>query len=384
MKNKNRNKLLIGILISLVIVGCNKNNTSTNSSLSGTSSTETKNLEHNITIVENENCTITLSKDKAVRDEVITITVTNISEGLELHKITANNFTIDNNSFIMPNEDVEVKVFLKEKSEVIKKGDYKVKVEANEYALIETEYSTYNEGDLVNIEYTCKGYYVLDSFYVNNEKIEGTSFTMPGSDVVLKGTFKYVIDETPWQLSIVANGVNANSYWYFTYGDNGLDIRALVDDRIICAGEYNSDFGWQDNIEIILNAKNDTKGWEINKAHKIIISSEGKKRIQKASSTNAWGNPLTYEYAKFNATAYRKSLERKNGYNGYEVNMFIAYDLFGLTKETALNNMTACLAMRNTNSFGGSSWGSYAGEKGNWSDGSTHPIILENGFLQEI
>ena len=373
-----KQKLWISILMGLMLVGCNNNS---NNNLS---SSINQVLTHNITYVENDKCTITLSKTEAKIDEVVEVIVSEISEGYELHKITANEFVIDNNSFIMPNEDVVVEVFLKEKTnDNLETGDYKVKIEANEYAVIETEYSRYNEGDLVNIEYTCKGYYVLDSFYVNNEKISGTTFVMPNKDVTIKGNFKYVIEETPWQLSVVSNGVKAKTFWYFTYAETGLEIKVLVDDRLICADEFNKDFGWQDNVEIILNAKSNTKGWDVDKSHKILVSSEGKNRIQKANTTSSWGAALNYESSKFNVSSSLKSLENKDGYNGYEVNMFVSYEILGLTSTTALNNISACLAMRNTNSFGNTTWGCYAGENGNWSDGSTHPLILENGLLQE-
>lgn len=374
-----KKKIFISILLGFMMIGCNKSNSSSNEL---NNSSINQQLKHNITFVENDKCTITLSKTEAERDEVVEVTVTEISEGYELQKITANGFTIDNNLFIMPNEDVEVEVFLKEINTNINNGDYKIKIEANEYALIETKFSHYDEGDIVNIEYTCKGYYVLDSFYVNSEKIEGTSFVMPASDVLIKGTFKKVIDDTPWQLAVQSNGINARTYWYFTYSELGLDIRVLVDDRLICADEFNSDFGYQDNVEIILNGKSDVTGYEINKSHKILVSSQGKARIQKANSSSSWGGALNYESSKFNANATLKTIENKDGYNGYEVNMFVAYELFGLTKATALNNMSACLAMRNTNSFGNTTWGSYTGEGCVWSNGSTHPLILENGLLQ--
>ena len=63
-------------------------------------------VEHSINVEASEYAEVCADKATAKFNEVVHISVTNIKEGYELKEITANNRKIDNNSFIMPDEDV--------------------------------------------------------------------------------------------------------------------------------------------------------------------------------------------------------------------------------------------------------------------------------------
>ena len=146
-----KRKLLIIVLtlfVSLLLFGCSE---------------EVK-MAHKLDFIENDYCNISLSHVEAYEGTEITVSVEDIVDGYEVYKILANDYFIDNNKFIMPNEDVMVEVFLREIKKDVANG-YNATVEANEYALIELSNSKYNAGDIVNINYYCKGTYVLDKFY---------------------------------------------------------------------------------------------------------------------------------------------------------------------------------------------------------------------------
>ena len=157
-----------------------------------------------------------------------------------------------------------------------------------------------------------------------------------------------VIKDTPWQLEVYSGTNAARSYWYFSYGETGLNIKVIVDDRILWPSPYQSGTGYKDNIEFILGAKTTATGYETDKTLKFLVAYDGGNYVQVASSATAWANKSLAK-SDYTVNVSTKSLENKQGYNGYEVNMFVSYAALGLTKANAVGNITTCIAMRNTN-----------------------------------
>lgn len=374
------NKKLIMLMLPLVIAGCTVGGSNNSSVPSVDTSINVK--TYNISIVENPNCKISTSKEKASRNEVIEVYVTDIRSGYEVTKITVNGRKIDNAKFIMPNEDVVIEVLLKNVNNT--DGINSVTVAESEYALIWVDKESYNLGDTVNIDYKCKGKYVLDFFSVNGNPIEGTSFKMIDDDVLIEGTFKLAIEDTDWQVRSSSGGWTATSYWYFNYGEEGLEIKVKVDDRILCGEAYKEQAYNRDNVEMIFRTKSDYRGWEMNETYKILISIDNTCSFQTPRSGTAWGDPIRDLHPDdFNYNVERKSLENKDGYNGYEVNIFFSYALIDLEREDAVDNISICPAMRNTNSHNVTDWRCINLDGVVWEDASTHPILLENGSYQE-
>ena len=374
---------LITLLLPIILIGCNP----ATSSQGGTSNTSSSNIvnvkTYNITIVENPNCKITTSKEKASRNETIEVYVTDIKKGYSVSKITVNGRKIDNSKFIMPNEDVVIEVFLKNDNNT--DGINSVVITESEYALIWVDKESYDVGENVDIEYQCKGNYILDFFSVNGTPIEGSNFVMPDDDVIIEGTFKLVFDETPWQIMASSGGLNARSFWYLSYGENGIEITVKVDDRMLCGEDFKSKISSRDNVEIILTRKSDVVGWEFNETHKILITCDGEASINRAVSGTQWTGNIYKNFTEeeFNYSVDLKYLENNDGYNGYEVNIFFSYDILWLTREEALNNMTFCPAIRNTTSHNVTSWVSLPVDSVKWNECNTHPILLEDGSYQE-
>ena len=334
--------------------------------------------QYKITYERNDMCDISLSKELASVNEEIVVTVSNINDGYVLDKITANGMRIDNNKFMMPKEDVVVKVVLKE----TEKSSYSVNIIPSEYAVISTRQSQYKVGASVQLEYKCKGHYILDKFYINGNAIEGTTFTMPNEDVEVKATFVNGLPNTDWQLTIESGTNVGRSYWYFKYEETGLAINVKVDDRLVCGYEFSQDIGWQDNVEIIISPRTEQKGWSVDKSVKILASCTNQFFVQKATESNVFTTVFDFEN-HINVNVIEKTLENNDGYNGYEVNMFVSYEYLNMTKDGAIGNISACLSMRNTNTFGATVWNCFAGKSGNWENANTHPIILADGRLSE-
>lgn len=378
------NKKLIALFLPILLVGCNPSVSSQNSNDVNTNSSSVVTVKtYNITIVENPNCKITTSKDKASRNETIEVYVTDIKEGYSVSKITVNGRKIDNGKFIMPNEDVVVEVFLKNNNNT--DGINSIIVNASEYAVIWTDKETYDVGSNVNIEYKCKGNYVLDFFSVNGTPIEGTTFVMPDDDAIIEGTFKLVFDETPWQVMCSTGGLNARSFWYMKYGENGLEINVKVDDRMICGKDFKKNVYDRDNVEILITRKSDVKGWEYGETHKILISADGDIALNRALTGNALTGNIYDDFTEeeFNYDCTLKSLDNNDGYNGYEVNIFFSYDILWLTRDECVNNISVCPAIRNRTSHNVTDWRCLSLESVTWEDCSTHPILLEDGSYQE-
>ena len=342
------------------------------------SSSQVAEQTYKVSYVENENCSIVLSKSEAKVNDIISVEVKSIKEGYEVHKITCNGMKIDENSFVMPREDVVVEVFLID----LENGPYALEVMKSEFAKISTSKETYSYGENVTINYTTKGDYVLDKFLVNGEAIKGNTFKMPKGNVVIEGTFKKAIEDTPWQLAIESGGNIGRSYWYFDYGETTLNINVKVEDRIICGYQYAEHSGFQDNVEVVLTPKTIVPGWAVNKSYKFLVSCEGDCTVNVATSPTMWSDFWNYTGQDFGYTVDLRSMDKNDGYNGYEVNMYVSYSLFGLTKEQAIGNLSACLSMRNVNAYGASVWGFYAGN-GNWENCSSHPLITDDGKLLE-
>lgn len=368
-----RNKFLM-FSLSFFLLGCQSHISSVSSQAEGSSHLGEL---HHIMVETNSHCSVELNKTEARVNEEIVVTISDIEFGYCLDSIKANGNKIDNNKFYMPNEDVVISVSMVQTFE-----SFSVNIESSPYAKITVDNSKYKAGDLVNIDYQTRGTYILDSFYVNNEKISGTNFYMPNENVVLRGEFVDSIEDTENQLIVYGGGVISRSFWYFKYGEDGLNVKIKVMDRILCGASIRNDPGYRDNIEFIISQESNAQGWDTY-TYKILISCDGGFYFQRANNASSWGTPFIPVDDIFNFDVNVRSLNDKQGYDGYEVNVFIGYDLFGADISELINHLTICMAQRNTTNYNASGWVTYTEQGCLWENVSTHPIILENGNLKE-
>lgn len=376
--------IILSLILCAMLFGCNLSSGSTTS----------EPTSHKITIVKNQDCKISLSQDSAAVGEEIEVDVEDIKPGFEVCKVTANDCFIDDYKFIMPDCDVVIKVFLQEiessNSSTNKKDIYGICVEPSEFAQVSLPLNRYKAGDLIRINYTCKGNYILDKFYINGQAIDGTIFTMPEEDVVITGTYKNAIPETSWILGHTAMHT-AISYWYFSYGDKGLNVRVIVEDDLICGSDYDTRPAYQDCVEVILTEASTATTAVIDQSVKVLVSVSGGAEVKVANSVSSFFTNKNLSSKLFTSSVELKTLDNNDGYNGYEVNFFIAYEVLGLTKDTAVGNITAALNLTNRNSYGGESFSAahaYIPSKEavwndwlEWVNSSKHPLINADGSL---
>lgn len=354
-----------------MISGCNGTNSS---SIKESSSSLGK--IHQINVLATDFCEVTLNKYEAFMNEEIIVTISNLEKGYQINRVEANGNKIDDYRFYMPNEDVNIEIFA-DKYET----SYSVNITPSPYALITTNNDKYLKGDKVEITYYTRGTYILYAFYVNGEKIDGTSFVMPDKDVTIHGEFIDAIEDTDYQLLTYGGGLLAKSHWYFRYLEEGIEIKVKVIDRAVKGSETRSDPGYRDNIEFILSYENDKTGWDLT-SHKVLISCDGDYYLQKATNSFNWSSSMKVPQEDFNFDTSIKSAADKQGYDGYDVRVFVSYNLLGYEYEDALNHLTICMAQRNTTNYNATDWATYSENGCVWENASTHPIILQNGKLQ--
>lgn len=327
------------------------------------------NIENN-----NELGTIICSKLKALKNEKIEINIEE-NEGYKIEKLFLDDTLLEEMYFIMPDHDVTLKTQYIE-------GTYEINIEANEYGLLETDKSFAKMGETVKISFDNKSTYKIENLYVNEEIIDGFEFTMPGKDITISASYINSIKDTNNSLTVYGGGVEATSYWYFNYLDNGIQIDVDVIDRYICDSKYKSDPGYRDNIEFILSKNGNTSGYDIENTIKVLISCDNDFYFQKANTSSSWSPSFYPPSNDFNSTTSICKKENNDGYDGYKVSCFVSYNILNTTKEEILNNLRINFASRNSMFNNATNWKYFDYFGSNWEDIATFPILKENNILE--
>lgn len=114
-----------------------------------------------------------------------TVTLTNTpSSGYTLDYFTVDGEPIEGDSFVMPDHPVTI-------SAVFTTATYSISITQVTHGTISAP-STGRYGDTITISSTPDSTYEIDYYTVNGTAISGNTFTMPASDVVISGAFKYI------------------------------------------------------------------------------------------------------------------------------------------------------------------------------------------------
>ena len=140
--------------------------------------------------------TVSFSPATAAAGETVTINTTPYT-GYTFDHFELDGTRMPGNTFTMPAGNVEVEVYFK-------KIPYTITVTSSAGGTASCVYQTAGVGDLVTISTTPNTGYVVGSIKVNNETIEGNTFTMPAKNTTVYVTF-------------VEGGYNVN----LTVGPNG-------------------------------------------------------------------------------------------------------------------------------------------------------------------
>lgn len=372
-------KKVFSLLTSLIcvfgLVSCN-NSSSNNQDKPEPVTPIEDNTPHDIIIAKSEHCSITTSKNNAVPGETIEVYINDIEEYYVVTNILVNDNPIEGNSFKMPKEDAYINVVINLDGK--DHTAYTLNISPSKYAIITSDKESYEAGETVNLDYQCKGNYVLSHFSIDDNSISGTSFIMPNKNINVKGTFEYVFKDTDWQVSSTAD-ILAKSFWYISYGDDGVYMTVMVDDRIVCGPNIAESELYRDNIDCIITKKIDEPNIITNHTFRLVIPAIGDANIQVGNNNSfkrVWLSPLLISYS-----STLKYLDSKDGYNGYQINVFVSYEALNVSKEEAVDNITLAIAIRNQTHYGSTIWNSYSDNGVIWDNLTTHPIIRQNGSL---
>ena len=218
-------------------------------------------------------------------------------------------------------------------------GIYKITVDQNiENGTIQCDVSSATAGDTVTVTATPNEHYQLVSITVNGEAIEGNSFTMPEKDVVISATFDLhadlvkAIPEGAIRIKAQsAGGASATGHITLVFGDNGLTFEAYVEDSSMVE---------RDGVAILLSRETPVIAGLLPNGETIKISISAKGEVSMLS-TDADG---VLQVAALSGVTGKSETWSKNGeaLDGYHAEVFIPYEVLGVTADTAKGNVTVC------------------------------------------
>lgn len=150
------------------------------------------------------------------------------------------------------------------------------------------------------------------------------------------------------------DAMEAKSYWSFSYDDESLVVNANVIDEHLYG--YSSNFGFNDNVEIVLTRKQDYKpsGLNLSDCYHFLVDINGNNSFNFPKNEYSWSTNSQLPQ-NVSVKCVKTNIEQ-DGFNGYKATFDIPYSLYGLNRESALNNLMMSVGLRNTNSYSATKW----------------------------
>lgn len=304
--------------------------------------------------------------------DVVTVDV-DAERGYAVQAIYVDGQKIQGNSFPMPARDVVVSISYTSLAE----GAYSVNVQADENGALIADLAKANEGDTVTLQFFPAYNRMLSKYEVDGTAIEGNTFQMPAKDVSVTARTEKPIADNALSLSVTTSYYEATSYWMARYLENGLEVKAIVDDPILYTShELQPTVGYHDNIEFIVSYS-DTSDYTANDI-KVLVTAAGDYYVQFYS--NGW---QTTGDSGITISANYCTLQT-HGFNGYEVTVLISYSRIGQTYQSAQGNLAICPAMRNTTAYYHSNFACYSELNCSWDNPLTHPVLGADGTFHSV
>lgn len=169
-------------------------------------------------------------------------------------------------------------------------------------------------------------------------------------------------DEGNFEVEITAFADSeARSIWKAQYLVDGIRFDIQVTDPNVKT--ENSDMGWNDNVELVLQTIS-TLRYDIRYTFNFLIDADGNYWFRRAKDTGSFGTSCAYDLFVEEGENLICSAEKTE--TGYNASVFFSYELLNSDYRSALGNIRFCPAMRNTDtkntvfkicSVNGCTWG---------------------------
>ena len=187
-------------------------------------------------------------------------------------------------------------------------------------------------------------------------------------------------------LSAKNNTNTATSTWEAEYSKSGITFNILVEDDDLYIGNiYN--VGYDDNVEFLINLKNNKSGWVVGGTYHFLISGDGKTLFERATTSSGLGGSYDTSLGVVlgeNLNYTFRKMTTEEGFSGYMASVYLSYDVLNTTYEEAYGNLTFCPGMRNSHTYQVDSvWVPYSKRNCNWGNSSTFVSINSDGTFGE-
>lgn len=292
--------------------------------------------------------------------------------GYRTYAVYVDGVMIDGYEFTMPSNDVHVKIAYASESQAA----HAITASSDSEGCVVPDKSYAEAGESVTL--TCYSGYNrrLVAYTVNGKNIDGNSFTMPDCAVTVSAEFETVVADTPVSFSVSAGRYSATSHWYAQYKEDGLAVRAVVEDTVVyTSSKLVKDIGYHDNIEFIV-AKQSDRTFGVDTV-KVLVTANGDRSY--SAYRDGW---VAADSGGVTMNARKLSIAGE-GFSGYEVEVIIPYAKLGTTYSAARGNLAICPAMRNTLSYFHTNWKAYSGMGCDWNKPATYLALTENNEFAE-
>lgn len=311
-----------------------------------------------------------LGSERADAGELVTLR--SARRGYTVGAVYVNGRRIEGDSFVMPQSDVTALVVLESEAE----DAHTVTVsESGEFGRTVADLSRAREGDTVTLTTYASYANRVQEYLVNGQTIGGNSFTMPDEDVVVTVRYEQMFRPGELVLSATQSYEKATSHWYAGYSENGLTVEAVVQDNILFTDtRFLGTIAYGDNIEFIIGPRTSATGLDGTR-YKVLVGADGSflfDRYQGGSWVSAGNSGIT--------VSTRPCEQSSHGFNGYWVNVFLPYSLFG--NAGMAGTLTIAPAMRNTLNALKTVWAAYTGMRCSFGDAKTHILVDTDGTFR--
>lgn len=138
-----------------------------------------------VNIESNEHAVIEVDKHEACEGDIVYYNV-KLESGYVLNDVTLDGVILIDKHFTMPAKEVKLAASVELKNYIISTEEC-----AHGTVSVDKEYAY--KGDIVNITYSADSHYKLKNLYVNKQIIEGTTYTVKDSDVVVSAEFELIV-----------------------------------------------------------------------------------------------------------------------------------------------------------------------------------------------